>query len=155
MREIKFRAWDKQINKMIKSPYDYDYNIAIILPSIVEAFGKGLHTRPEPKYSVDHICDMTHSKFILMFFIGLFDKNEKQIFESDILSGQTGYGIEKLEVVYVPPQYKLKTPQGSFVDFESGNVGNFEKYYRMKELKIIGNIYENPELLPLPPKGER
>lgn len=62
----------------------------------------------------------------IMQYIGMKDKNEKEIYEGDIIKGKRGYK----EVVMV-----LK---------ESGYLG-YDLHWQ--EETVIGNIYENPELL--------
>jgi hypothetical protein len=138
-REIKFRVWDKENKKMYRSPYDSDFNIAITLPNLVDYYPKSETARANfHTYHKDGGCSdfqtLISRRFDFMLFIGRTDKNNKQ--------------------VYNPPKYQLKTLDGNFVDFESGDTGNFEKYYKLFELEIIGNLYENPDLL-TPTKGER
>ncbi len=104
MREIRFRAWDKDIGVMDYSRFR--------------------------RFSID---DMVKDGLILMQFTGLLDKNGKEIYEGDIL--ETSGGIHKVEWDSVGGFYP-------FVDvsclIEDGIV------------EIIGNIYENPELLTTP-----
>lgn len=59
---------------------------------------------------------------------GLLDKNGKEIYEKDILQGVSG------QIRYLP--FKVELPNIYFID-ENGHV----------PWEIIGNIYENPELL--------
>jgi len=147
MREIKFRAWDREFKKMYYSPYDSDFNVAITLPNLIDYYPKSEYAKANfLTYRKDGGCSDFQSlksrRFDLMLTIGLKDKNGKQIYDKDILEGQTGYSIERLLVFYNPPKYQLKTSEGYFVDFESGKVENFEKYYRLAELEVIGNLYE-------------
>lgn len=64
--------------------------------------------------------------FVLMQFTGLLDKNGKEIYEGDILSPTFGHDPEA-------------------VTFEDGR---FSTHYGFSKhtAKVIGNIYENPEL---------
>ena len=102
----------------------------------------------------------------LMQYIGLKDKNGKEIYESDIVGGcfkkNCGCKINMIgEVFYDHHSFSLKVIAG---DQRSGMVNYFNfiaSFYDVKnndldsgffrEIEIIGNIYENPELLNKPP----
>ena len=67
-------------------------------------------------------------------YTGLKDKNEKEIYEGNIVKTETVEGIGR--IIY-------RDDFASFVvDFESGCWDSMEVI-----MEIIGNIYENPELL--------
>jgi hypothetical protein len=68
--------------------------------------------------------------FILMQFTGLLDKNGKEIHEGDIVSCEN----EQETVEY--------TDRAEFYPF-----GSHDFSWEGKECEIIGNIYENPELI--------
>lgn len=74
-------------------------------------------------------------------FTGLKDKNGKEIFEGDIVSwGGSMYGFGK--VVYERYSFLVKYKLGEVED---------EMYFNHPDAyTIIGNIYENPELLTTP-----
>ena len=75
----------------------------------------------------------------LMQYIGLKDKNGKEIYEGDILKIETDIIGE---VVF---------KDGCFVNNSSGwglhTYLSMPTPYKIPEIEIIGNIYENPELL--------
>lgn len=78
--------------------------------------------------------------YVLMQYTGLKDKNGKEIYEGDIVKG-SAYGKEIYTGV-------VEFYDASFVMRIDGNKG----YYRLnkmtfQELEVVGNIYENPELL--------
>jgi uncharacterized phage protein (TIGR01671 family) len=118
-REIKFRAWDKATNKM-----HYQVN----KPRTDENRANELKIQ----FGCTNYSARTEKKYIggdcLMQFTGLLDKNGKEIFEGDILSHR----------------YYSKPVICEFVD-GSLIFGDISKYD--KSLEVIGNIYENPELL--------
>lgn len=74
-------------------------------------------------------------RFILMQFTGLLDKNGKEVFEGDILQ----YGPWKEQIVW----------HGSFWGLKWRNLSPYPLYLmEATQWEIIGNIYENPDLLP-------
>lgn len=132
MREIKFRAWDKVRQRMIL-PGDYDF---------VTFNGKPGTAYP---HSVDEQPMMTSLFEVhLMQYTGLKDKNGKAIFEGDVLGqycliGDYAGGYEPhgfVEWDQDLPAFILNKTNGGWVYL-----------YEVPKLEVIGNIYENPELL--------
>lgn len=90
-------------------------------------------------------------------FTGLTDKNGNKIFEGDILSFTVFYynnnDIQYKGVVKWSDTEKLATRFMIWHDNENeyyGNDGAFDfdwVHYQDSEIEIIGNIYDNPELL--------
>lgn len=127
---MKFRAWDKKNKEMFEDTFAIteDGEVVIVEQEFVTA---------SPDYIfVDHL--------IIMQSTGLFDKNDKEIFEGDILVDE-GSELED-NWVYVTVSYK----NGMFVCEQittdscgySGALDEFINHY-----SIFGNIYENKELL--------
>lgn len=78
-------------------------------------------------------------KITLMQSTGLFDKNGKEIFEGDI--------VKMAKDVYSDPTYyEVIRPRGGAYRLESNQHG-CELWLRHTICEVIGNIYENPELL--------
>ncbi len=73
---------------------------------------------------------------IWLQYTGLKDKNGKQIFEGDIMTSSTE---DRLKVVF---------ENGGFC-FSNDLLSGSDRLHsiRVSRLEIIGNIYENPELL--------
>jgi uncharacterized phage protein (TIGR01671 family) len=76
--------------------------------------------------------------FVVMQFTGLLDKNGKEIYEGDIVTARNGrndyegYSIIKGEI--------------KFEDFQ-WIIGDYVMKYQNDNFEVIGNIYENSELL--------
>jgi hypothetical protein len=117
MREIKFRAWDKENEEM--------YDVAMI---DVET-GEVAYTDHPTGYNADALLEQVE----LMQYTGLKDKNGKEIYEGDIILRQDEVGrIEFSE-------------DGSFLIRFPHHLARMNATWG--PIEVIGNIYENPELL--------
>lgn len=97
--------------------------------------------------SYDEIAfdEVPASDFILMQSTGMFDKNGKEIFEGDIVKYKAGCNTYTEEVAYD------KNFAGFGVKDAKANViftfGEIAEDISLISLEVIGNIWENPELL--------
>jgi uncharacterized phage protein (TIGR01671 family) len=105
-----------------------------------DADGRMWVTADDGKNGIELIDDEAH----LMQYTGLHDKNGREIYEGDIIVAhpKMKYEIPKIGVVqygdYRPMfQYKL-------VDGEEYSIWNNDVN---RTYEVIGNIFENPELL--------
>lgn len=136
MREIKFRAWIVQEERMADEVYDIEFNHGRI---------KVDHTDLDGTYSYYANIPPKKPRYILMQFIGLKDKNGKEIYEGDILIcpdlieryGQVNYRQEVCSFELLIKEQTSKTSV-KFYNYTLDDVTKFE---------VIGNIHENPELL--------
>ena len=127
MREIKFRAW-------VATDYDEGDNPI------------NFHMVQWSRDFFDDTSEVTHfgSGFpdgddcILMQYTGLKDKNGKEIYEGDIVQETGGLPCE----VY----WRDEAAGFEFVYVGNSWMPNVDAVGRWFE--VIGNIYENPELLP-------
>lgn len=113
MREIKFRAWNKDGRYWLTDP--------------TSPWG-GINS------AIHHIQD----NYELMQYTGLKDKNGKEIYEGDIVKIGNDL-IEEVKWVGVGDWMEDKQPMVGFVSH--GTI------YKGKPIEVIGNIYENKDLL--------
>ena len=123
MREIKFRAWVKDRKEIFE----------VILINYVTKKVTYLFER------VGDLLNIRHEKFNdteLMQYTGLKDKNGKEIYEGDIFhigSKKILYVVEWIDCGLKGRQIKNK----SWIGLD----------YWKDDIEVIGNIYENPELM--------
>ncbi len=115
MREIKFRAWYEDGKRMI-----YGF----------------------PSFHNDHFYNdrglgIDFRVLKLMQYTGLQDKNDKEIYEGDILGGWLEHGV----VVWLQAEARW----GIDVEGERKEIHFWE--VNQDHLEVIGNIYKNPDLL--------
>ena len=145
MREIKFRAKDYQTNKWVygflfmgKGDDNRDYAF------ILQDKGLKVGTAREDN-AIEFPCDEAHlvDKETICQYTGLKDKNGKEIYEGDIvknMNNKTGYiTFLKQEMGYVIVW--------SNSDTRLGHRSRGSGYDLDMTLEVIGNIYDNPELL--------
>jgi hypothetical protein len=126
VREIKFRAWDTNDKTWatIDGRWDFRYNMEDGYFFTVEG--------PENESWTEAV---TEGSLILQQYTGLKDKNGREIYEGDILAGIMLSGVVQWNNSLAKYTVQL-SPEG-WHDLSSLNY--------MKE--VIGNIYDNPELL--------
>jgi uncharacterized phage protein (TIGR01671 family) len=133
-REIKFRAW---------SPKEKKY----FLPNCcVHAWNDdyGYASLDQGLIGEDFKDEKPETEVILQQFTGLQDSTGKDIYEGDIVNSWTPT-IEDRTV-----SASSSTERTFIVEFKNGgfNVGNKTECWSChKEYKVIGNIFENPELI--------
>jgi len=141
VREIKYRAWDKENKLMIfelnepnvfanRNGWELSFGT---LPDIGQMKGKCIET-------------------ILMQYTGLKDKNGNEIYEGDILEipeyydGDYKTKAHKAVVEYDNSGFDLFYGGEGLYNGHSG-YDNLDTMVGNEPIVVIGNIYENPELL--------
>ena len=144
MEKIKFRGWFQGINGVEEWVYGY---------LVKQTNGNWEITNGETSWTVDNVGEFT----------GLKDKNDREIYEGDILKFVGGtceilpYGhydghhikgtilcVQKLLsgfTLCLPRHYENDTPN------IVGKIDNYKFWNHQRSFEVIGNIYENSELL--------
>lgn len=128
----KFRAWDSIKKEMFKDTF------AITESGEVVVVEQEFVTSTPDYVFVDHL--------VIMQSTGLLDKNGKEIFEGDIIR----YNIDVVDIKRHPTLGFYTVLDGREGFFGDGmSIDDFEEDAKefSKTAEIIGNIYENPELL--------
>ena len=123
MRKIKFRAWDKENEKMMKV-------------SSLHLENKEISVKENGTFHLFRMQD-------LMQYTGLKDKNNKEIYEGDIV-------LIKLDETSTWHKTVVGFKKGAFIadliDKED-YVYIFHHGFTDDDFEIIGNVYENKNLL--------
>lgn len=128
MREIKFRAWDREGVRMY-------HDVGVIPPHykparIAEDGMGSLHTN----HNSTPLIPYNTNRYEIMQYTGLTDRNGVEIYEGDIVETDKS-SINRSRVSYSEAQYPAL--------LWAGDQGVKES----ERIEVIGNIYENPELL--------
>lgn len=137
-----FRVWDKTYNQLFYDAQDtYDFTRGTPTPIMADSFGE--------------LIEDTEN-FHLMQSTGMVDKNNKEIFEGDLIRDEnndlfivqfnTAYDIQTIN--QIEPWTTNLSLEDNETDFDMVNHKiMWYKNYINKKVEVIGNIYENKELL--------
>lgn len=124
MREIKFRAWDKENKEMLdiqELDYENSYN-------------------GQPMIRTTMYNDYFDTEdMILMQYTGLKDKNGVEIYEEDIIEITRTCILERGIVKFINGCFCIKHKETLLMLYQC-EINDFK-------LEVIGNVYDNPELL--------
>ena len=128
---MKFRVWDKEINYL-------DYRVRVTSTDKYE--------KVEVLDCFTDWREIKDSDYVLMRNTGLKDKNWQEIYEGDILKIQTSDFYSKK----INDEYKgtVCFSRGGFFMLTDGYHTDFGLRGKSTgTMEVIGNLYENPELL--------
>lgn len=122
----RYRAWDKHEQKMFT-------NDELII------WNGNVYANDSKKLTCNNLKGWSIDDDYLMQSTGLRDKNDKEIFEDDI--------VKMAKDVYSEPTYyEVVRHYGGAYRLESKQHG-CELWLRHADCEVVGNVYENPELL--------
>lgn len=127
-RPIKFRVWDKK-EKRILGVFGFGDLYGHSVGNVTFLFdGK----------------DVDNHDFVFMQYTGLLDKDGKEIYEGDVVRfydrvWRVDFEMAAFTLIGLSEH---RNPDGSQFTNSDDLLGNY-----FKVLEVIGNIYENPELL--------
>lgn len=123
-REIKFRVWNGKSKEMIYPSESYNWTLSLD-GEVFRNCGTSIKDK---------------EKCVLQQFTGLVDKNENDIYEGDIVNVQ----IESGRLMTYIVEWCEET-----MGFRLSSTGlcDYNRPYSADSMEIIGNIFENPELV--------
>lgn len=132
MREILFKGKRKGDGKWVSGCYQKRYDDFENIQHLI-FWAKSSTAWEYAEVIPETVCQYT----------GLTDKNGRKIFEGDIIEVCTfGFNPERFitEVIYEKCAFRLKNGRNMFYFGQSD-------FTKMDDAKVIGNIFDNPELI--------
>lgn len=141
MREFKFRAYHPKTKQTLHFSKNWSFCIEYgqLVFGVMEREFQGIANMPDACWQEE--------EWILMQYTGLKDKNGKEIYEGDIIFQPSWW--------WGPGEVILNTGKcgpcegDSVMSYVCRGKGGHISYniWNGKEVEVIGNIYENPELI--------
>ena len=122
MRDFRFRAWDK--NDGMSPSFGIDFLLMAKPRDIAEAS-------------------------IFMQYTGLKDKNGNEIYEGDIVAIAFWNGVDMADIENGVIKWHEESSAFKWFSGEPSDANNYWLTHAdSKHREVVGNIYENPEILP-------
>ena len=127
MRELKFRAWNLKNKQMWYDGGHIDLSLSL----------------DGELYTNDAYYSPVKDEFIIMQYTGLKDVNGKEIYEGDVIRLRDSIACIEHDDKHTGFRFR-------WVDNQShlGGTTWHEGMLYVMEYEIIGNIYENPDIVP-------
>lgn len=128
MREIKFKVWSKARKEWVHN---------MILLACIDGlpFAHFVEVNDIDKSVKHHVYNASNLDVAILQYTGLKDSKGNEIYEGDILCMDFKHSKASGNVVYCN--------HGFFLEVENGGIRSI--YPNISE--VVGNIYENPEIL--------
>ena len=132
IENIKFRAWDKVSEQMLRIGLIDLENEIIYCAKNNEDKTQSYSTEPLP-HNFSNV-----ERLVFIQYTGISDKNGNDIYEKDLLKNTQTNKIYKVVWNGTSAAFELENEEKKYMSlfFANQNFGRYE---------IIGNIYENPE----------
>lgn len=149
MREIKFRAWDK-LQKRMLTVYSLSHPVVVVIDYKTTGDDAIENNYRVNLNDVEPYRDIASENVEVMQSTGLKDRNGKEIYEGDVVRAvaESQYA-EQSGCFQVILSFDLAWALAN-IDEEHGLSPTWGGW---ESLEVIGNIYENPELLNVCPTG--
>lgn len=134
MKEYKFRG---------KTLEDFKSNDNVIIPRGTWIYGGIVYDDTRVWIDTVYYGQIAVDKETVGQYTGLHDKNGKEIYEGDIVSFNLKSDSEGQPYIIGYIEYQTTFSGYRIMSFE----GSFALDYNIKDIEVIGNIYENKELL--------
>lgn len=134
MEKIKYRGWHTKLNKMFSAEEMGEDQLTLMTDGRGFVNVSGVSTK---------LSRFLGDQMIPMQFTGIVDKNGKEIYFGDILDYEdvdTDKGNHKIAEV----TRTICNGAGVLIDYQISDLWEDETVH---VFEVIGNIYENPELL--------